>query len=750
MKKSILYFICYIFLLTDINSQSVYFSQTNNNSVNFDFYLPQYSVRDTTLPAGYGISNTFSYIQMNDEDFGVIDSIGLPLLPQLTIDVHMPIGATNFSISLSSCQYSYFNVTNPILPALKDINPDTMNYIFNMDSVHYASNYPFMLIGATIMDEYVVFGEKGLSVSINPFEYTPTNGQIKVLTQGTISISYTMNTSLNMINPHRSTIAVERYLSALFSNYSPQNVREINKENYLIITAPIFENAISAFADYKRNVGYNVKVVNTNVTGTSFSNIKNYIQNQYNNISTRPEYVLLVGGSSFIPASAGTIGDNYDPITDLFYSTLEGNDYKADVFLGRFPVSTINELSAIVNKTLYMEMNLSGMTKKATFIAGAEYNNSWMERQFEKGHDYVVDKTFSPDGFTCDKLYQPSDIQVSQNLSNNPLFFIYSGHGNTTEWAGISFYLTNNLLVNANNTCYPFAFAFACLTGNYVNTGSICNSWINETNKGAVTYFGSSVTTLCHSDLVIEKKIFDSYFSTDVSISSIINHGMNKFRTHFWGLFNRDRVKRYLKSYNLLGDPSLIMSGVDCFYNYIFTQNVNVTSGNILNKQAEHLIRNDNTFFVNNGASVYLQAGDEILLTDGFYAAEGSDFEAVIAPCSGRAEQQSQVLDNTPPLYEYNRMPQQDSSGTSISELNSLHGLKIHPNPVSGILNIELMDTESSVAQITVFDLLGRIMLKKENLSQPELDVSALSRGMYILQVCTSDGKSLTSKFVKE
>ena len=154
-----------------------------------------------------------------------------------------------------------------------------------------------------------------------------------------------------------------------------------------------------------------------------------------------------------------------------------------------------------------------------------------------------------------------------------------------------------------------------------------------------------------------------------------------------------------------------------------------------------------------NGATAEYVAHEEIVLQNGFLAEEGSDFYAHIVPCpscSGRAEQQSQVLDNTPPLYGYNRMPQRDSSVTSISELNSLHGLKIHPNPVSGILNIELMDTESSVAQITVFDLLERIMLKKENLSQPELDVSALSRGMYILQVCTSDGKSLTAKFVKE
>ena len=746
MRRNIhLFVLCCLFYTLRTYSQTISFNATNGNSVEFVFNLPQYSVRDTVLPAGYGVSRTFSYIQMDDDDFGLIDSVGLPLLPQLTTDVHMPVDAMNFSIALSSCQYAYFYVTNPILPASSDINIDSIACVFNMDSVHYASNNPFMTIGATIMDEYIVFGEKGLSVGINPFEYEPANGRIKVLMQGTVTISYTPNPSVSMANPNRSTVAVERYLSSFFSNYPQNPVRSTDKENYLIITAPLFENAISSFADYKENLGYNVNVVSTNVTGTSAASIKNYIQNQYNTNATRPEYVLLVGGTSFIPAFEGTNGDDDNPVSDLRYSLLDGNDSVADVFLGRFPAASVNELTAMINKTIFMEMNLSGTTKKATFIAG-EDDNSWMERQFEKGHDYVVDKTFSPEGFTCYKLYQPNITQVSQNLSGNPLFFIYSGHGNASSWAGNTFTLDNNTLLNATNTYYPFVFSFSCWTGSYANIYSICKSWLKTADKGAVTYFGSSVTTRCHSDLVIEKKIFDSDFSTDAPISSIINHGMNKFRTHFWGKFNRKRVYRYLKAYNLLGDPSLIMGGIECFENFIFTQSVNVSSGSNLNIRAEELIRNDNAFTVNNGADVYLQAGEEILLSDGFYAAEGSDFEAVIAPCSGRAT--PQMATDEAQLYE--NMSWQDSSATSITSPNAKQSLKVWPNPVSGMLHIQLPDAEQDIAQISVCDLLGKIVLQKENLNHSELDVSPLPSGMYLLRVRTTDGTGMTAKFVKE
>lgn len=76
--------------------------------------------------------------------------------------------------------------------------------------------------------------------------------------------------------------------------------------------------------------------------------------------------------------------------------------------------------------------------------------------------------------------------------------------------------------------------------------------------------------------------------------------------------------------------------------------------------------------------------------------------------------------------------------------------LIVYPNPVSGMLHIQLADAEKGIVRITVCDLLGRVMLQKEILSKPELDVSSLPAGMYLLQVQTADGKILTAKFVKE
>ena len=235
-----------------------------------------------------------------------------------------------------------------------------------------------------------------------------------------------------------------------------------------------------------------------------------------------------------------------------------------------------------------------------------------------------------------------------------------------------------------------------------------------------------------------------SHFSENLTLSAWLQLGINDFYKP-----KNDR-KKHIRAYNLLGDPSLKLGGIDCFYNYIFTQNVNVASGNSLNIQAEHLIRNNNAFTVNNGASVSLQAGEEIVLTDGFYAAEGSDFEAVIAPCSGRTVQQNMAERNTVLPMNHAYMPQQDASSTSVSGPESGRALKIWPNPVSGLLHLQLPDGESEVERIVVSDMLGRVMLRKDRVTGSGIDVSALPAGMYLLKLQTAAGKACTGKFVKE
>ena len=90
------------------------------------------------------------------------------------------------------------------------------------------------------------------------------------------------------------------------------------------------------------------------------------------------------------------------------------------------------------------------------------------------------------------------------------------------------------------------------------------------------------------------------------------------------------------------------------------------------------------------------------------------------------------------------------SSSTSVSEPESGRALKIWPNPVSGLLHLQLPDGESEVEGVVVSDMLGRVMLRKDRVTASGLDVSTLPAGMYLLKLIPAAGQAYTGKFVKD
>jgi len=350
---------------------------------------------------------------------------------------------------------------------------------------------------------------------------------------------------------------------ALFIFHSADCQNEpLNKGRYLMITPPELDSVLTYFANYKRDIGFDVQVVTTNTTGNTVTSIKNYIQKQYDNLSTRPVYVLLVGDTDKIPAYEGDASGKVEknPVSDLGYALLEGNDLFADVFLGRFSVANKKQLQNIINKTIFMEKNMQNFAKKAVFIAGDEKKGAWnrfyMKNTFKAGHEYVINNSFIPLSFDCKRLEQPNKEEVINALSDNPLFFIYAGHGSPTSLAGKSFDFVQKDILSATNSVYPVFFSFACKTGNFAQK-CIGEHFIREKEKGAVAFFGSSVISRTNADPIIEKKILGAAFIESQSLSEMINLGMKRFAKAAG--ISKKKKEIFMKSYNLLGDPSLML-----------------------------------------------------------------------------------------------------------------------------------------------------------------------------------------------
>ena len=70
--------------------------------------------------------------------------------------------------------------------------------------------------------------------------------------------------------------------------------------------------------------------------------------------------------------------------------------------------------------------------------------------------------------------------------------------------------------------------------------------------------------------------------------------------------------------------------------------------------------------------------------------------------------------------------------------------------PTSEIVTFNLKNTSTTIDKIEVIDLLGKTLLSKtNNYSNASIDLSSLSKGMYLVKI-TADGQEKIVKIIKE
>lgn len=511
-----------------------------HNGYEMEFSLPAYSLQTVTREG-----ELFDII--NIENFGITPNEGLPMLPQLTFILIINKAETspefyiqNLSVEEKYLQHKVFPSQAPWEKSreLKD-RPFTINRNYYTTSGSISD--PLIKISEPI----VIGGVKAVLVSIMPFRYDPSAGRISYTTKASIRIN------LSSGLPFYSDIApaFKEILSALAVN--SESVDYTGTNNYLIITPPEYEAVMGPFAAYKSSMGYSVLMVNTSITGTTTSAIQSYIQNRYNNISTRPEFILLASDIDKIPEWTGIGSDN--PHTDLNYTLLEGSDPFADAFIGRFPVANSTELTNIITKTIYMESNIGALPKKNVFMASTD---NWAIT--EGTHNFVIDSFFTAPSYTNVKLYthtyNATTQQLIDALNNNQVFAIYSGHGSTTSWADGP--PLNQTQVNAlNNSYFPFVYSFACLTGQYQNSECFGETWIRRPKAGSV-FWGSSVNSFWDEDDILERRLYRAMFTDGLKKTAPMFVMAKYYLVQHYGSITSD-IRRYLEMYNCFGDPSI-------------------------------------------------------------------------------------------------------------------------------------------------------------------------------------------------
>lgn len=87
---------------------------------------------------------------------------------------------------------------------------------------------------------------------------------------------------------------------------------------------------------------------------------------------------------------------------------------------------------------------------------------------------------------------------------------------------------------------------------------------------------------------------------------------------------------------------------------------------------------------------------------------------------------------------------------TDVPEVSVLDNVKVFPNPVSNTFNIQIDEPEFSQYQVEILNLAGQIIFSK-SFPNPQIliNTESFTSGMYLLKIKTENGKTFTSKLLK-
>jgi hypothetical protein len=433
---------------------------------------------------------------------------------------------------------------------------------FELSADYYERDGFGSVLPASLSEIQTMRGHRFVQLEVNPVRYNPARGELEYATTIEVTVDFpgadtaeTRRVLDRYSNGRFAQVAADMFINhaAFTSRYDiPLPI------GYLIVCYDSFTDEIAPLAAWKEQKGYHTTVVSTSDIpgGNTKENIKAYIQDAYDTWVVPPTFVLLVGDTPQISHWVGTQSNS--PSTDLYYVTMDGSsDWLPDMWIGRFSCATGTQVTNLVDKTVdYERFNLTSgtaWTKKAVFMSSEDnYTVS------EGTHNYVIREYLDSAGYYSQRLfshtYNATTAQVSAAFNDGRSLGIFSGHGDVTYWADGPVFTAGNVNALTNTDMLPLVHSYSCLTGQF-SSSCFGETWTNATDKGAIVFWGSSVTSYWDQDDVLEKGAFKACFDEGYTWACGISH-----RALYW-LYDHysggGSTRRYYEQYNILGDPSL-------------------------------------------------------------------------------------------------------------------------------------------------------------------------------------------------
>lgn len=365
-----------------------------------------------------------------------------------------------------------------------------------------------------------------------------------------------------------------------------RNLADTNRQADFIAICPYeFRAGTYPLLEHRYLTGLNVAVAPISDVYNEFSYgikdadaVKQFIGYAFHHWQApEPGYVLLVGDGSYDPKNNKSIVTNADWVPvhlgpsaydwsaqDSWYAAVNGDDFLADVGLGRLPVSNGSELTGVVAKIIgYDGLSFTNTWRKKALLVADEFDGV---NDFRAASETIVLPTLLSNGFTTvAKAYaytnatlNPTQMRgvITNSINGRTFFACYFGHGAPDFWSADEFFV--NADVNGlNNPVWPIFLMLTCRNGMFDDAGkfTISENLLRRPGRGAIACAAASGLSI----QAAAEYFADGFTSALVNTQQFQRLG-NIMNAGFLELWTVSPNQPELYFYSVIGDPAQIVN----------------------------------------------------------------------------------------------------------------------------------------------------------------------------------------------
>lgn len=531
------------------------------------------------------------FTEISATGYGFTWEEGAPKLPVMRRLIEIPVGArpevTVVSYDVTEYNLSEFGIQNKLFPTQPPVaKSEEAPTEFVITSKAYASDNFNKSVLASIEVVGTMRSTRMARLEISPVQYNPVQGTIRVYSNVVVDVQFTG------ADYSATSLLKAKTRSPYFGGFDFLNKlpveggdRAINFTRYpikmVIVSDPMFEEALQPFIDWKIKKGFTIVEAYTNnpAVGTTTSSIKTYLKGLYDAGTAEDpaqSFVLFVGDVAQIPAFSKS-----GHVTDLDYCEYTGDNIP-EIFYGRFSATSVAQLQPQIDKTLMYEQYLfpdPSFLGNVVMVSGVDagYAPTYGNGQLAYGNNYYFNEAHGINSLTY--LYPASGSSaaaIRQDFNNGAAYGNYTAHGSSSGWYDPAF-TTSHIPAMTNYGKYPLMVGNCCSTSTY-NTNCFGEELLRAEDKGAIGYIGASNSTYWNEDFYFgvgfgsvglnttyegstlgsydrafhdHGELFEDWFTTQAQMMVAGNLAVtasgSSMTTYYWQV------------YCLMGDPSLMV-----------------------------------------------------------------------------------------------------------------------------------------------------------------------------------------------